>query len=48
MAKNFRIRAGHNLQLRVNSLTGGLVNQVGDVGRAGGPRIFQYALKDRF
>ena len=68
LAKNFTIREGHNLQLRVesfnvsnrvnfiitepmtlfNSLTGGLVNQVGDVGRGGGPRIFQYALKYRF
>lgn len=68
LAKNFRVREGHNLQLRVESfnflnrtnfiitapmtlfdgLTGGLVNQTGAVGRGGGPRIFQYAIKYRF
>ncbi|MEZ5362113.1 MAG: TonB-dependent receptor [Bryobacterales bacterium] len=68
LAKNFRLREGHNLQLRVesfnitnrpnfiivddmtffNSLTGGYLSQVGGVGRGGGPRIFQYALKYRF
>ena len=68
LAKNFRVREGHNLQLRVesfnvfnrtnfiitdsmtqfDSLTGGLLSQVGAVGRGGGPRIFQYALKYRF
>jgi hypothetical protein len=68
LAKNFSIREGHNLQLRVesfnvlnranfvittpmtqfDSLTGGLLSQVGAVGRGGGPRIFQYALKYRF
>ena len=31
-----------------DSLTGGLLSQVGGVGRGGGPRIFQYALKYRF
>ena len=68
LAKNFRIKEGHNLQLRVesfnvlnranfiitapmtqfDSLTGGLLSQVGGVGRGGGPRIFQYAIKYRF
>jgi len=28
-----------------DSLTGGLLSQVGAVGRGGGPRIFQYAIK---
>jgi hypothetical protein len=31
-----------------DSLTGGMLNQVGGVGRGGGPRIFQYSLKYRF
>jgi hypothetical protein len=31
-----------------DSLTGGLLSQVGAVGRGGGPRIFQYAIKYRF
>jgi hypothetical protein len=31
-----------------DSLTGGLLSQVGGVGRGGGPRIFQYAIKYRF
>ncbi len=31
-----------------DSLTGGLLSQVGGVGRGGGPRIFQYSLKYRF
>ena len=68
LAKNFTIREGHNLQLRVEAfnmfnranfvvtdpmtrfdgLTGGLLSQVGAVGRGGGPRVFQYALKYRF
>jgi hypothetical protein len=68
LSKNFRIREGHNLQLRVESfnflnrtnfvttremtrfdgLTGGLLSRVGGVGRGGGPRIFQYAIKYRF
>ncbi|MBI1354923.1 MAG: TonB-dependent receptor plug domain-containing protein [Acidobacteria bacterium] len=68
LSKNFRIREGHNLQLRVESfnvfnhanfiivddmtffdgIAGGLLSQVGAVGRGGGPRIFQYALKYRF
>jgi len=68
LAKNFRLREGHNLQLRVesfnlpnrvnfvittpltqfDSLTGASLNQVGGVGRGGGPRIFQYSLKYRF
>ncbi|MFN7937010.1 MAG: carboxypeptidase regulatory-like domain-containing protein [Bryobacteraceae bacterium] len=68
LAKNFSIKEGHNLQLRVEAfnmlnranfvvtdpmtrfdgLTGGLLSQVGAVGRGGGPRVFQYALKYRF
>lgn len=68
LAKNFAVREGHNLQLRVEAfnvlnranfiitdamtrfdgLTGGLLSQVGAVGRGGGPRVFQYALKYRF
>jgi hypothetical protein len=68
LSKNFRMREGHNLQLRLESfnvlnhtnfvitdpltlfdgLTGGLLSQVGAVGRGGGPRIFQYAIKYRF
>ena len=68
MSKNFRIKEGHNLQLRIESfnmmnranfiiqsemtffdgIAGGLLSQVGGVGRGGGPRIFQYALKYRF
>jgi hypothetical protein len=31
-----------------NSLTGGLLSQVGATGRGGGPRIFQYAIKYQF
>ena len=68
LAKNFRLKEGHNLQLRVeafnvfnranfiisqpmtffDSLVGGLLSQTGGVGRGGGPRVFQYALKYRF
>lgn len=68
LAKSFRIRESHNLQLPIesfnfvnhtnfvitnamtefDSLTAGLLSQVGAVGRGGGPRIFQYALKYRF
>jgi hypothetical protein len=68
LAKNFRIRENHNLQVRIesfnflnhtnfivtdamtqfDSLTAGLLSQVGTVGRGGGPRIFQYAVKYRF
>ncbi|MCB9383505.1 MAG: TonB-dependent receptor [Bryobacterales bacterium] len=68
LSKNFRIKEGHNLQLRVEAfnvlnranfviqddmtffdgIAGGLLSQVGAVGRGGGPRIFQYALKYRF
>ncbi|MBI1354924.1 MAG: TonB-dependent receptor plug domain-containing protein [Acidobacteria bacterium] len=66
--KNFQIKEGHRLQLRLetfnifnrtnfiiqddmtffNSPTAGLLSAVGAVGRGGGPRIFQYALKYRF
>jgi hypothetical protein len=31
-----------------DSLTGGLVSRTGSVGRGGGPRVFQYAVKYRF
>jgi hypothetical protein len=68
LAKNFRVREGQNLQLRVEAfnllnhtnfiittpltffdgIAGGLLSQTGAVGRGGGPRIFQYAIKYRF
>ncbi|MBI1354922.1 MAG: TonB-dependent receptor plug domain-containing protein [Acidobacteria bacterium] len=68
LSKNFKIREGQNLQLRLETfnilnranfiiqddmtffdgIAGGLLSQVGQVGRGGGPRIFQYALKYRF
>jgi hypothetical protein len=68
LAKNFRLKEGQNLQLRVeafnvfnhanfiitepmtkfDSLVGGLLSQTGGVGRGGGPRVFQYAIKYRF
>ena len=37
-----------NLFRQFNGLGGGFFTQVGNIGRGGGPRIFQYALKLRF
>jgi hypothetical protein len=68
LSKNFQIREGHRLQLRLetfnianrtnfiiqsemttfNSLTAGLLSAVGSVGRGGGPRVWQYAIKYTF
>ena len=68
LSKNFQIKEGHRLQLRLetfnimnrtnfviqsemtffNAPTAGLLSQVGGVGRGGGPRVWQYALKYRF
>ena len=68
LSKNFRVKEGHNLQLRLetfnmlnrtnfiiqeemtffNAPTAGLLSAVGNVGRGGGPRVWQYALKYRF
>ena len=68
LSKNFQIREGMRLQLRIesfnfpnhtnflmtdffrqfNGVGGGYFTRVGNIGRGGGPRIFQYALKLRF
>ncbi len=68
LSKNFQIKEGHRLQLRLetfnilnrtnfiiqsemtffNAPTAGLLSRVGNVGRGGGPRVWQYALKYRF
>ncbi len=68
LSKNFQLREGMRLQLRVesfnllnrtnflmtdefrqfNGVGGGFFTRVGNIGRGGGPRIFQYALKLRF
>ena len=68
LSKNFQIREGMRLQLRIesfnfinrtnflmtsafrqfNGVGGGFFTRVGNIGRGGGPRIFQYALKLRF
>ena len=68
LSKNFQIKEGHRLQLRLetfnlfnrtnfliqsemtffNAPTAGLLSAVGNVGRGGGPRVWQYALKYRF
>ena len=68
LSKNFIIREGMRLQLRVesfnflnrtnfiminefrrfNGVGGGYFTRTGNIGRGGGPRIFQYALKLRF
>ena len=68
VSKNFQIREGMRLQLRIesfnflnrtnfimtnefrrfNGVGGGFFTRTGNIGRGGGPRIFQYALKLRF
>ena len=68
LSKNFQLREGMRLQLRIesfnflnrtnfimtnefrqfNGVGGGYFTRVGNIGRGGGPRIFQYALKLRF
>ncbi|MEZ5397819.1 MAG: hypothetical protein R2724_34305, partial [Bryobacterales bacterium] len=68
LTKNFQIKEGHRLQLRLetfnmfnrtnfiiqqemtffNAPTAGFLSAVGGVGRGGGPRVWQYALKYRF
>ncbi len=68
LSKNFQIREGMRLQLRIesfnflnrtnfimtnefrrfNGVGGGYFTRVGNIGRGGGPRIFQYAVKLRF
>lgn len=68
ISKNFQIREGMRLQLRIesfnflnrtnfvmtnefrqfNGVGGGYFTRVGNIGRGGGPRIFQYAVKLRF
>ena len=68
LSKNFEIKEGHRLQLRLetfnilnrtnfiiqddmtffNAPTAGFLSAVGGVGRGGGPRVWQYALKYRF
>ncbi len=68
LSKNFQIREGMRLQLRIesfnflnrtnfimtnefrrfNGVGGGFFTRTGNIGRGGGPRIFQYALKLRF
>ena len=68
LSKNFQLREGMRLQLRLesfnfinhtnflmtgdfrqfNGVGGGFFTRVGNIGRNGGPRIFQYALKLRF
>ncbi len=68
LSKNFEIREGMRLQLRIesfnfinrtnflmtnqfrqfNGVGGGYFTRVGNIGRGGGPRIFQYAVKLRF
>ncbi len=68
VSKNFQIREGMRLQLRIesfnfinrtnfimtnefrqfNGVSGGFFTRTGNIGRGGGPRIFQYALKLRF
>ncbi|MCY4187275.1 MAG: hypothetical protein OXD30_02205, partial [Bryobacterales bacterium] len=68
VSKNFQIREGMRLQLRIesfnfinrtnflmtsnfrqfNGVSGGFFTRTGGIGRGGGPRIFQYALKLRF
>ncbi len=68
VSKNFQVREGMRLQLRVesfnftnrtnflmngqfrqfNGVGGGFFTRTGNIGRGGGPRIFQYTLKLRF
>ena len=68
LSKNFTLREGMRLQLRIesfntfnranfimsdefrqfNGIGGGFFTRVGNIGRGGGPRIFQYAAKLRF
>ena len=68
LSKNFQIREGMRLQLRIesfnfvnrtnfimtnefrrfNGVGGGYFTRTGNIGRGGGPRIFQYAIKLRF
>ena len=68
LSKNFTLREGMRLQLRIesfntfnrtnfimsdefrqfNGIGGGFFTRVGNIGRGGGPRIFQYAVKLRF
>ena len=68
LSKNFTIREGMRLQLRIesfnflnrtnfiminefrrfNGVGGGFFTRTGNIGRGGGPRIFQYAVKLRF